>query len=394
MEDKFSILLHVLSHAEKKDFSGYSKFDALNSPMLRKISFGNRWLRLLYTQLVKEMPFHVRPLLRVETSRNPKGIALFSRAYFSVYQKTRNPIFLEKAEKLLQWLLANSSPTMSHFCWGYNFIWQNTIFLQHEFEPNAVVTVFVGEALLHAYRVTHNEKYLEAGESVAEFFLQNLPILHQDGDELALAYVLRKVDAVVLNNQVLIGAYLIKLWRHTGHDVLRKKATALLNYTVRRATAYHAWYYTEPKGKSPIVHDNYHTGGILDGLLEYYEETGDGRYLETYWNGLEYYRENLFEENGAPRWMNNRRYPADIHGAAQGIITFKKAARHDNHFLEQSQKIANWTIGHLYRKAEGDFVYRRGRWLLWDYSLMRWCNAWMSRALAELTCEEGAGGGI
>jgi len=378
------ILKDVLNSAEEQDYSGYSKFDALNSPLLMSLTFGNKWLRLIFTQIVKELPFNIRPLLKVKKSRNPKGIALFARAYFTLYQRTNEIEYLRKGESLIRWLLENPSPGYNNLCWGYNFIWQNTIFLQDEFEPNAVVSVFVGEALIHAFRVTHKTEYLSAVRSIADFIVSDLPVLYDSKDERAIAYVLKKADAIVLNNQVLAGAFLAKVWKHTEKKEILDFARRLINFTINRRTKYFAWYYTIPKEKSPITHDNYHTGGILDGLLEYYEETDDERYMEAYWKGLDYYQKNLFELDGAPRWMNNKKYPFDIHGSAQGIITFKKAARHDSRFLDQADIILDWAVRNLYRNESHDFIYRKGRWLKWNYSLMRWCNAWMSRALAEL----------
>lgn len=382
MEGYKKILIDVLKEAKEHNYSGYSKFDALNSPILRRLSFNNKWLRLIYTQIIKESPINIRPLLKVKKSRNPKGIALFARAYLFLYESTNNPEYLNEAELLIQWLFENPSRGQRHLCWGYNFIWQNTIFLQDEFEPNAVVTVFVGEALVHAYRITGKDKYLGAARSIADFITQDLPVLYDSENERAIAYVLRKVDGVVLNNQVLTGALLAKIWKHTGKESLLEIATRQMNYTVNRKTDYNVWYYTYPKKISPIRHDNYHTGGILDGLLEFCEETGNDRYMEVYWEGLDYYRKNLFEPDGAPRWMNDRKYPFDIHGAAQGIITFKKAAKHDPRFLAQAEKIAEWTIKNLYREKTRDFAYRKGKFIKWNYSLMRWCNAWMVRALA------------
>ena len=383
MEGHKKITTDVLAAAKKQNYSGYSKFDALNSSLLRKLSCNNKWLRLIYTQIIKESPISIRPLLKIKKSRNPKGIALFARAYLFLYESTNSPEYLNEAESLIQWLLENPSPGQRHLCWGYNFIWQNTIFLQDEFEPNAVVTVFVGEALVHAYRITGKDKYLKAARSIADFITQDLPVLHDDENERAIAYVLRKVDGVVLNNQVLTGALLIKIWKHTGEDKLLEIAKRQMNYTVNKKTDYYAWYYTYPQGLSPIKHDNYHTGGILDGILEFYEETGDDRYMEVYRKGLEYYRKNLFETDGAPRWMNDRKYPFDIHGAAQGIITFSKAAKHEPRYMTQSKQLADWTIKNLYREETKDFAYRQGRFMKWNYSLMRWCNAWKARALTE-----------
>lgn len=382
-KDCLSLMQGVLNVAEAKDYSGYSKFDALNSPIVKKLSFDNKWLRLLYTQLVKECPVNIRPFLGVKQSRNPKGIALFGRAWLFLYEKTGNVEFLNKGEALVQWLMAHPSPGQRNLCWGYNFIWQNTIFLQGLYEPNAVVTVFAGEAILHAYRVTRNPVYLDAAGSVASFIVEDLPVLYDSGDERAIAYVQRKVEAVVLNNQVLTGAFLIKVWKETGEAFLFEIVCRQLNYTANRRTDDFAWYYTHPHGKSHIRHDNYHTGGILDGFLEYFEETGDDRYNEIYWNGLEYYRKHLFEPDGAPRWMNDRKYPLDIHGSAQGIISFKKAGRYRPQFYGQAEKVLDWTLSCLYRPETRDFAYRQGIWFKWNYSLMRWCNAWMCRALGE-----------
>ncbi|MCP4105558.1 MAG: hypothetical protein GY749_08485 [Desulfobacteraceae bacterium] len=386
--NKQKILSQVLNAAEKKDYCGYSKFDALNSPVLKSLSLNNKWLRFLYTQIVKESPFNIRAFLNVRKSRNPKGIALFARAYFFLFQATNEAEYLKKGEELVQWLIDNSSQGRAHLCWGYNFIWQNTIFLQDEFEPNAIVSVFVGESLIHAYRLTKKNKYLEAACSAAEFIAKDLPVLHDSKDERAIAYVLRKVDAIVLNNQVLTGAFLIKVWKHTGETWLKDIVRRQINYTVNRRTGYYAWYYTHPKDKSPISHDNYHTGGILDALLEYYEETGDEQYMEVYYKGLEFYQKHLFEPDGAPRWMSDKKYPFDIHGSAQGIITFTKAAKHFPQFINQAELIADWAISNLYQKNTNDFAYRQGRLLKWNYSLMRWCNAWMAKALAE--SEHGA----
>ena len=385
MEKKYEEHLRmVLQSARDHDYAGFSKFDALNSPILRLLSFNNKWLRLMFTQAVKECPFHIRPFLGVHPSRNPKGIALFARAYLSRYEKTGNPDLLMEADSLIRWLLDNPSPGQNNLCWGYNFIWQNTIFLQEMYEPNLVVTVFAGETLLHAYRVSKKAEYLERARSIARFILNDIPVLFENERERALAYVLRKVDAVVLNNNALAGAFLIKLWKETGDDALRAVAQKLITYTVNRRTDYHAWYYTHPKEKSPITHDNYHTGGILDALLEYYEETGDDSFIDIYRNGLAYYREHLFEPDGAPRWMYNKRYPYDIHGAAQGIITFSKASRHNSIHREQAYRIAEWAQKTLYRPGTHDYAYRQGRFMKWNYSLMRWCNAWMARALSEL----------
>ncbi len=374
----------MLESARTQGYAGYSKFDALNSPLLQTLSLDNMWLRLIYTQIVNRCPFHIRPLLGVKKSRNPKGIALFARAYLFLYSTTGDEFFKTEAEKLLQWLIENKAQGSRYSSWGYNFIWQNTIFVQGENEPNCVVSVFVGEAFVHAYRLLKDEKYLLVARDIANFIIKELPVLFESRNEIAIGYVQGKSDCLVLNINALAGAFLAKVWKQTPKQELLGFAKKLLEFTVNRRTSYNAWYYTYPKGRSPLKHDNYHTGGILDALLNYFEETGDDQYMTVYWRGLDYYQKYLFEQNGAPRWMNDKKYPFDIHGAAQGIISFVKAARYDKAFLSQARIIADWTLANLYRSDTHDFAYRRGRFVTWNYSLMRWCNAWMARALGEI----------
>lgn len=381
------ILTDVVAAAKGKSYIGFSKFDALNSPFLNVLSMNNKWLRLLLIQSVMRCPFQIRSLLGVKKSRNPKGIALFARAYLFLFEMTGNKDYLEEAERLLLWLVENRSRGQKNLCWGYNFTWQSTILLQEKYEPNVVVTVFAAEAFIHAYRVTRNDRYLHFARQAANFILHDIPVLYESCDERAIAYVLGDVDTVVLNNNVLAGAFLIKLWHETKNDGLRDAAEKMFNYTVNRRTDYYAWFYTHPRGKSPIRHDNYHTGGILDGLGEYFEETGDERYMDVYWKGLEYYQTRLFQSDGAARWMNDKKFPYDIHGCAQGIITFTKAAKHKKEYQQCAERIADWTVGNLYRHKAKDFAYRQGRFGKWNYSLMRWCNGWMARALGEMLNE-------
>jgi len=379
------ILIRVLGKAKAEHYSGYEKFDALNSPFLKFMTLKNAWLRLIYIQTVKEFPINLRPLFGVKKSINQKGVALFARANLFLYEKTKEKKYLDEAIALIGWLLKNPSPHQKNLCWGYNFIWQDLPpFCQNKDEPNVVVTCFAGEAIAHAYRITKNEEYLKALNSIRDFITKDLEVLFENENERAISYILTPVDSIVLNVQVMSASLLSKISNLTGDRDLMAIARKQINFTVNRRTDYNAWYYTFPYNKSYIRHDNYHTGGILDNLLEYIEESGENELMEIYFKGLEFYKENLFEKNGAPRWMNDKKYPHDIHGAAQGIITFSKAAKYNNEYLCMAEMIADWTIQNMYRENKHDFIYRAGKFYKWNFSLIRWCNGWMARAIAEL----------
>ena len=95
-------------------------------------------------------------------------------------------------------------------------------------------------------------------------------------------------------------------------------------------------------------------------------------------------RDHLFLPDGAPKWMSHKVYPFDVHSAAQGIVTFVKAALgFDPSYLKQAQQVAAWAIENMQSPA-GFFYYQKGRFWTKRYTLMRWCNAWMAYALSSL----------
>ncbi len=150
-----------------------------------------------------------------------------------------------------------------------------------------------------------------------------------------------------------------------------------------------AWYYTDPPGDSHITHDNYHTGFILDALLDHARASGSNEFAEAYSRGLDFYRTRLFEPDGAPRFMHDRTHPFDIHGAAQGIITFARAGgRRDRQggtgpdACATSRRIVEWTLANMYDPSTGWFDYQTRRFFRTRIRLLRWCQGWMAWALA------------
>jgi hypothetical protein len=166
--------------------------------------------------------------------------------------------------------------------------------------------------------------------------------------------------------------------KHTGKQELLDEARKLITWVVDKQTEYGAWFYTHPPGDSHITHDNYHTGEILDAILDYMDYSGDHRFQGAYHKGLEYYRENLFTPKWRPRWMNDKEFPYDIHGYSQGIITFSAAGR-----LDLAEKVARAALEDMWNEEKSRFYYQKRRLYTKKFTLLRWCQAWMALALSN-----------
>lgn len=234
-----------------------------------------------------------------------------------------------------------------------------------------------------AYRVLGRPALLEHVDQAISFFLTKLRRLKDEPEELCLSYMPVGMSMRVMDVSILIASVLAQHAKLTQRDDHLKVAKRLTTYVVRQQTDEGAWFYTDPPQASHIRHDNYHTGFILDALLRYMDATGDRQWQSAYNRGLAFYAERLFEADGAPRWMSDRAFPQDIHGAAQGILTF---ARHRAQYGDLAFRIARWSLDQMY-DGNGRFYYQRTRWYKKRFSLLRWCNAWMARGLAALENE-------
>ena len=258
--------------------------------------------------------------------RNPKGAALFARAYLNLYTLTENEHYRDEAKLLLQWLLDTPARGFAGLSWGYPYPWQDLGFYAPPDFPNRIVTYFVGRALIHAWEVLGDRKYLDAAEQAVRFILEEPKILYEDGKMKCLSYVpVPDITMAVMDVPALCGALCAMVGKHTGRKDLGDEAFRLMNWVADKQTDYGAWFYTDPPGDSHITHDNYHTGEIVDAIMEYGQYTGDGRLENVYGEGLKYYREHIFTAAARPKWMSDREYPHDIHGYSQGIITFTLA---------------------------------------------------------------------
>jgi hypothetical protein len=193
----------------------------------------------------------------------------------------------------------------------------------------------------------------------------------------------------VMDVSILVGALYARCDALRPELSLAGDARRLVRYVLDQQTAEGAWWYTDPPSDSPVRIDNYHTGFILDALSRYMLSTGNREPTPAYAAGLRFYAENHFEEDGAPRWMSDQTFPHDVHGSAQGIITF---ARHHEEYPGLADRIAGWAIANLY-DGNGAFWYRKTRRGTDRTLFLRWNNGWMSRALSDLLRHRHASSG-
>ncbi|MFX0195085.1 MAG: delta-aminolevulinic acid dehydratase [Candidatus Hodarchaeota archaeon] len=367
------------NYLDTTDLKGYDPYDALNSKILKVLSLRNKWLRIAFTQGLKKFPINLRPLLLIEKGYNPKGIGLFLTAYLKLYSLYRTEKYLHKIHHLISLLERIKCDGYSGHCWGYNFDWQSETTLTPKDTPTIINTAFIAHAFLNAYELLGDERFLRIARSACDFILHDLHIA-KSGDSLCFSYT--PMDKSRIHNANILGAGLLaKVYSITKEEELLTYAKEAVRYLIDQQREDGSWYYGEPGNDAGFVQytDNYHTGFVLEGLLNCIVHTGDGNHLGRLKKGLDFFIDHFFLKDGTPKYFHDRIYPIDIHCSAQAIVTLVrlKDVKDNSRLLE---KVACWMVDHMQDKS-GYFYYRKGRLFQNKIPYIRWSQAWAFHAL-------------
>ncbi|HEX5136471.1 MAG TPA: delta-aminolevulinic acid dehydratase [Planctomycetota bacterium] len=364
---------------------GYDPYDALESPILRLLSFGAKWPRIAFTQALKRLPVNLRPLLLVRKTLNPKGLGLLLSGTVRRGRTTGGERYVEAARALAELLLALRAPGYRGACWGYPFPWQSRAFYLPRGTPTIVNTAFVGHALLDVARFLKEERYAAVARSACTFVMRDLARTEEEG---ALCFSYTPRDDLAVHNANLLGAGLLaRVGAATGEAELLDTARRAARWTLRRQLGSGAWWYAEPPYQRWI--DSFHTGFVLESLRHVIDGAGLAEAREPLERGYRFFLDHFFEIDGEPRYYHDRKGPLDIHCPTQAIVTMcaLDGVAPSPRLLARTTR---WLLGNL-RAPEGYFYFRRGRFGPNRIPYMRWGQAWAYHGLARL--EEFLAGG-
>ena len=381
--DTGAATLKLLAYCRANDWAGHDPYDALNSNLFKALPFLNsRIPQIAITQALKRSPVNLRRLLQIPKTQNPKALALFLSAFLKLSKAE-----LDDREELVQLMIDRltslRSPDVPYWCWGYSFPWQGRTMLVPAAAPNLVCTCFVANALLDAHGERRDSQCLSMAVNAAEYIVNEL--YWEDGELAGFSYPLPKVRGKTHNANFLAAALLCRVYHLTGNEKLLGPALKVARYSAAKQEADGSWYY----GDSPTQHwiDNFHTGYNLGGLRDIGRYAGTTEFESSVRRGFEFYRSHFFRRDGAPRYFHDRTYPLDIHSVAQSILTLLEFRDLDSGNTALAHSVLRWAMEHMW-DDRGFFYYRVLRLCTIRTSYMRWSQAWMLLAMAELMREE------
>lgn len=402
MKSLIDSFIRLKSYCETEDYKGWDPYDGLKSKVANALLplKHSAILRLCIIQGFKRCPVNLRRIAMVPKEHNAKGIGLFLQGYCNLYKmiEKKGVAFKELgttdevlrkirylADLLLQMRSDKMFPGEFHgACWGYNFDWQaRRLFLFPAHTPTVVATNFCATALMEAYEVTHDKRYLEVALSAARFIIEDL---HRSEykDGFLFSYSKLPGNDTVFNASILGSRLLSYCYKYTGNETYKQLARKSIVACCAGQEEDGSWRY----GMLPVQkwRDSFHTGYNLDGLIAYQENTGDNSFDENIAKGFDYYINHFFLDDGTPKYYDNQTYPIDIHCPGQLFVTLSRLHKFGA-FRQTAAKVLQWTIDNM-QDSNGYFYYQLKPGMSSKIPYMRWSNAFMFSALSFYLLEE------
>ena len=356
-------------------FKGYDPLDALNSPVLSRLTFGSKTIALFYTQALKRAPWNIRPLLGINPIEDPKGYALF---YFGCKIRDELADASAAAQKILNLQFKRDK---TRTAWGYLYPW---VGFAHGFWPlgtaEAVPTVFAAEALLDAAKTFKEPLYAQSANQAVEYLLAEHLIKNND---IYISYFPGYKN--IVHNVTALGALLLaRAGKNLDNRGYLEIASKLIETTLKYQRSDGAWDYGTSSRQKWV--DSYHQGYILHSLSE------ASRLLETrQWekplaSGLDFWQKNFFGPDNEVYCYPNKYYPVDPHVYACAAIELLYFKDRLPDAKKKAGDIALRIIAAM-QKDNGLFYYLKTRFFTYDILYMRWTQMWMFYALSRLRAE-------
>ncbi len=382
LEQYAPVLDATLAYARCRDYAGPDYGDGCSSQLLQALPFESRWLNLAVQETVKRAPIDLRPLFRVEHRRNYKGTALFAMANlnYATLLERGAPLAeafdpTAEANRLTAWLVENRLTDYAGFCGGHRHPIQHLHTKGVPTDPDIVSTAFAVKALL---RSTHLEStYAELARTAESFIVEDLDYRECPEGAKIDYHLNHPAESYTLNAAALGAMCCVDLYEHTGEEILRERAQKILAHVAANQTDRGGWPYRLPADASHLSMDSHHNGFIIEAFQRYRDVVDSDRFADTLETALAFYREELFDLDGAPNFDESSAYPRDIHASTQGILVFTREGE-----FAMAERLLRWVLANL-QVRPGQFYYRKHRFHTKRVTLMRWCQAWMAYALSE-----------
>lgn len=316
--------------------------------------------------------------------RFPIADAHYAMGFAFLAQTLGEDQYYRRAVHFLEVLKETRSPGYEHYCWGYPFDWQTRGGVMRQGTPLITTVPYVYEAFRQVYEIDRKQQWQEIMRSIAQHALLDYHDFETSPNASSCSYNPDPKDpGGVINASAYRSFLLTQAALDFSGEQYRKVADRNLNFVIQSQNTDGSWYYSTD-GERDFV-DHFHTCFVLKALAKIEALTGNVECTKAIERGVNYYVNNLVDEQGLPKPFSRRPrmtvYRREMYDYAEcinlGVLLSGRFPALD--------KVRSNVVNHgQWQKSDGSF---RSRQLLvgWDNTPMhRWAQSQMFRSLCFL----------
>jgi hypothetical protein len=321
--------------------------------------------------------------------RFPIADAHYAMGFAFLFQATQDRSHLNRAIHFLGELKKARCSGFAEYCWGYPFDWVTRNGTIKEQTPLITSTPYVYEAFLQAFQIEPRDEWHSVLNSIIRHVCNDIKDFPTSAKASSCSYSPFDKGGVI-NAAAYRAGMLTSAAKVFGRDDCWSIAERNLNFVLENQNADGSWYYAVD-GVRDFV-DHFHTCFVMKALAKIHSLTGHQACLAALSKGVDYYRANLFGEDGLPRPFAKAPrmtvYKCELYDCAEAINLCLLLR---DRFPQLNTNLQTVVVGILkvWVKPNGSF---RSRKLMfgWDNVPMhRWAQSQMFRSLALFLREDG-----
>jgi len=308
----------AIGYVEHHDYFSYDNFDALTSPLLFALSGGQPFVQRILIQANARTPFGLR-WAGVRKKRHNKTLSDMMLVYAWLLKEQKDPDITKRLARVASLLRASSLQEGDTMVWGLNMPYATRFIKADATTPNLYTTVCAGKGFAALFRINRENETAETLRAIVRGILRYFHEKSSQDEQTFLQYY--SGDRIPVPNVNAIALQLLSEINHLlGEEITHNNLLkGLRRFILSAQESNGAWYYSsEEKGRWA---DGFHTGFILDSLMEYNNLEPSMELQQSIRKGFRFFVDQFISPENIPNYHPGKFRMMDSQNNAQIIQT-------------------------------------------------------------------------
>jgi hypothetical protein len=401
VDEKVFFYLHqLIIWLERNGWAGWDPYDIWDNRLGMWMAKRENIVEQIASSLTSRagifFPIIIRKALKVEPKINAKAMGLFATGFLNIEKAGKQSFTINHESGYVpcfRWLEDHKIVRWGGGGWGYPFDWKSRILIPKN-TPTIVNSAIIGDAYWLKYKYHGDRESLSQCENICLFIVNGLNRSgHKHDGTFCFSYT--PIDNFQVHNANLFGAeFIIRIGLETGRDDWIETGIAAARFSLSEVREDGTLNYWSNEQADGLQQDTYHSGFEIRSLNRIASSTGNSEFRHAADKYFKTWLADFFSPNGTPCLHRGQTNILEVHSCAESLLCaanmFGAGNLSRELFLEHITGVLYAAEKLWVAKSANNGYFasqvkeQMGLHMMTNIPYIRWGQAWMFNALAEL----------